>query len=133
MKVLVLGGTTEASQLTRMLAGDARFEVMLSLAGRTANPVAQPVPTRVGGFGGAEGLVAFLREQGFAALIDATHPFAQRMSRHAAEASRLAGIPSLLILRPPWMRHPGDQWQVVPTMDEAAARLGAEKRRVFLT
>ena len=63
MRVLILGGTTEASDLARRLAGDPRFEATLSLAGRTATPRPQPIATRVGGFGGAEGLADFLHQQ----------------------------------------------------------------------
>ena len=74
MRVLILGGTTEASELAQLLAGDSRFEATLSLAGRTAAPRPQPITTRVGGFGGADGLADFLRAQNIEAVIDATHP-----------------------------------------------------------
>src|ERR1700733_13759213 len=53
LRVLILGGTTEARQLAGHLASRAEFAATLSLAGRTAAPAAQPVPVRVGGFGGA--------------------------------------------------------------------------------
>ena len=94
-RILVLGGTTEARQLAGKLA--ARNDVILSLAGRTEKPVAQGVPVRVGGFGGADGLAAYLKNHRIDLLVDATHPYAARMSANAAEASRLAGIPAIAI------------------------------------
>jgi precorrin-6A/cobalt-precorrin-6A reductase len=133
MRVLILGGTTEASAIARALAGDARYAPVLSLAGRTRAPVAPPIPWRIGGFGGAAGLADYLRAERIAAVIDATHPFAARMKGHAIEAASIAGIPHLAVLRPPWMAQPGDQWTLVPTMHAAAAALGGEPRRVFLT
>jgi precorrin-6A/cobalt-precorrin-6A reductase len=132
MRILILGGTTEASAIARALAGDARFAPVLSLAGRTRAPVAPPIPWRVGGFGGVDGLVAYLRAEGVAALIDATHPFAARMKANAARAAALAGIPRVAVLRPPWQPQPGDCWTEVIDMGAAFAALGAAPRRVFL-
>jgi precorrin-6A/cobalt-precorrin-6A reductase len=127
MRILILGGTTEASAIARALAGDARFA-----PGRTRAPVAPPIPWRVGGFGGVDGLVAYLRAEGVAALIDATHPFAARMKANAARAAALAGIPRVAVLRPPWQPQPGDCWTEVIDMGAAFAALGAAPRRVFL-
>ncbi len=83
MRVLILGGTTEASALAELIAGDVRFEATLSLAGRTSTPKPQPIVTRVGGFGGADGLADFLRAHEIDAVVDATHPYAARMSANA--------------------------------------------------
>ena len=87
MRILILGGTTQASQLARALAGRDDLSPILSLAGRTQNPLPAPIPSRSGGFGGVEGLVSFLRDEKIDALIDATHPFAAQMSAHAREAA----------------------------------------------
>jgi len=133
LRVLVLGGTTEASALARLLAGDGRFVATLSLAGRTAAPRVQPIPTRVGGFGGVAGLAAFLRQQAIDAVVDATHPYADQMSRHAVEACRTTGVALVSIVRPPWPCQQGDAWQVVTSADAAAATLGATPRHVFLS
>ncbi len=133
MKLLLLGGTTEASALARRLAGDPRFDAMLSLAGRTRAPLTPPIPYRVGGFGGATGLAQFLIEQKIAALIDATHPFARKISENARIAAGTAKIPVLAIVRPAWVRQAGDDWIHVATMAQAAAVLGEAPRRVFLT
>ena len=84
MRILILGGTTQASQLARALAGRDDLSPILSLAGRTQNPLPVPIPSRVGGFGGVDGLVAFLREEKIDVVVDATHPFAAQMSAHAA-------------------------------------------------
>jgi precorrin-6A/cobalt-precorrin-6A reductase len=133
VRILILGGTTQASELARALAGRADIEPLLSLAGRTQNPAPAPIPCRIGGFGGAQGLAAFLREEKFDALIDATHPFAARISANACAASALSGAPLLVFSRPAWEAGIGDDWREVASMDEAVAALGDEPRRVFLT
>ncbi len=133
MHVLILGGTTEASALARALAEEYDVRATLSLAGRTRSPAPPPIPTRIGGFGGIEGLCAYLRAEGVDVLIDATHPFAAQMSRHAGEAAALAGIECLAVVRPPWRAQEGDRWTEVSDMAEAAATLGPAPRRVFLT
>ncbi len=133
MRVLILGGTTEASALARLLAGDARFEATLSLAGRTSSPSPQPIAMRVGGFGGAEGLARFLRAQQIDSLIDATHPYAARISANAVTACHKAGVPLASLVRPAWASQPGDAWQNVPTAVDAALALGKTPRRVFLS
>ncbi|MER8629904.1 cobalt-precorrin-6A reductase [Mesorhizobium opportunistum] len=129
-RILILGGTTEARQLAEKLA--ARASVTLSLAGRTESPVAQGVPVRSGGFGGADGLVAYLREKRTDLLIDATHPYAARISANAAQAARVAGVPILALRRPGWEPVEGDRWTLVDTVDDAVQALGAAPRRVFL-
>jgi len=140
-RILVLGGSTEASALAIVLAGDERFDTVLSLAGATRSPRPQPVPVRRGGFGGVAGLAAFLRAEAVELLIDATHPFAAQMSRHAVEAAGLAGVPLLRIERPAWVGGEGDRWTLVPDMDAAVRALdgawggawGETPRRVLLT
>ena len=133
MRVLILGGTSEASALARALAGDARFCATLSLAGRTRAPAASPIPHRIGGFGGIDGLTAYLRAERIDALVDATHPFAAQMSRHAAAAATQTGTKLLVICRPAWQPGPGDRWTTVADMQVAANALGGTPRRVFLT
>jgi precorrin-6A/cobalt-precorrin-6A reductase len=132
-RLLILGGTTEATALARALAGDATVAATLSLAGRTSAPAASPVPVRVGGFGGAEGLARYLAAEGIDGLIDATHPFAARISANAALAARQAGVPILAIRRPAWVAEAGDRWSDVADMAEAAEALGPVPRTVFLT
>lgn len=133
LRVLILGGTTEASALGRLLAGDMRFAATLSLAGRTAAPRAQPLPTRLGGFGGIDGLARFLAEHAVEAVVDATHPYADQMSAHAVAACARTGTPLASLVRPPWIRHAEDLWQVVPSTADAANALGPAPRRVFLS
>lgn len=129
-RILILGGTTEARQLAGKLA--VRASVTLSLAGRTESPIAQGVPVRSGGFGGAEGLAAHLRETGTDLLIDATHPYAARISANAAHAARVAGVPILALRRPGWELIEGDRWTEVDTVADAVHALGPASRRVFL-
>jgi precorrin-6A/cobalt-precorrin-6A reductase len=129
-RTLILGGTTEAARLARALAG---MDVVTSLAGRTEGLPDLPGDLRVGGFGGVEGLEAYLREAGIGRVVDATHPFAARISAHAAEACARAGIPMLRLERPAWVRQPGDHWIEAANMEEAAETLPRLGRRAFLT
>ncbi|RWM05220.1 MAG: cobalt-precorrin-6A reductase [Mesorhizobium sp.] len=131
-RILILGGTTEARQLAGKLARRADFSITLSLAGRTESPVAQGVPVRVGGFGGAAGLAAYLRHEKVDLLIDATHPYAARISANAAEAATKSGVPILALRRPGWEPVVGDRWMMVDSVAEAASALGPAPRRVFL-
>lgn len=131
-RILILGGTTEARELAALLAGRADLSVTLSLAGRTENPVRQPVPVRVGGFGGAEGLARYLGGEHIDLLIDATHPYAARISANAAAAAMAAGVPLLALRRSAWERVEGDRWTLVSDAAAAAVALGAVARRVFL-
>ena len=133
MRVLILGGTAEASALARLLATDARFEASLSLAGRTAQPAAQALPTRIGGFGGIDGLVHHLREEKIVAVIDATHPYADQISAHAVAACGRAAIPLASLVRAPWTRQAGDHWIEAVDTRAAADAIGRDPRRVFLT
>lgn len=132
-RVLILGGSAEASALARRLAGDARFAPVLSFAGRTRSPVLPPIPHRIGGFGGVDGLVRWLNDPGADLLVCAVHPFAAQIRRHAVEAARRAGTPLLVVERPVWSPTEGDQWIPVADMVEAARVLGETPRRVLLT
>jgi precorrin-6A/cobalt-precorrin-6A reductase len=133
MRVLILGGTTEASELARLLAADPRFETTVSLAGRTVNPKAQPVRTRSGGFGGVDGLVAWLAQEKIQAVIDATHPYADQISANAVAACARLAMPLASIVRPAWRAQAGDIWLDVATSEAAADALGPEPRNVFLS
>ena len=131
-KILILGGTAEASGLARALAGDARVAATTSLAGRTRAPAAVPGAVRVGGFGGPEALADYLKREGIDLVVDATHPFAARISRNAARACNLAKVPRLLLARPAWTPQAGDTWVPIPDTEAAAAALPDLGRRVFL-
>jgi precorrin-6A/cobalt-precorrin-6A reductase len=133
MRVLVLGGTTEASRLAKALSARSDIAATLSLAGRTEAPAAQPIPTRIGGFGGVEGLARYLRDEAIDVLVDATHPFAAQISKNAAEAARATGTPIVAFVRPPWTRETGDRWIDVEDLAAAARALGEVPRRVLLT
>jgi precorrin-6A/cobalt-precorrin-6A reductase len=134
-RLLILGGTAEAGALAR--AALARFgndlAITTSLAGRTERPGPLPGEVRIGGFGGAANLAAYLRERQTDRLIDATHPFATRISTEARLACEMAGVPRLLLLRPPWPRHLLDRWIEVDSIDDAAGIVSRVGRRAFLT
>jgi precorrin-6A/cobalt-precorrin-6A reductase len=131
-RILILGGTTEARQLAERLAPRTDLAVTLSLAGRTTAPAPLPVPVRIGGFGGAAGLAAWLGAEAIDLLIDATHPYAARISANAAEAATLAQVPLLALDRPAWVAVDGDRWTEVADMPAAVSALGATSRRAFL-
>jgi precorrin-6A/cobalt-precorrin-6A reductase len=133
LKILILGGTTEASALAAQIVGDDRYSAMLSLAGATQSPKPSQLATRVGGFGGRAGLCEYLVREQIDALVDATHPFAALISANAVAAAEEAGVPHIAILRPPWADATGDDWRRVPDMPAAAAALGGDSNRVFLT
>lgn len=129
--ILILGGTGEASALAAA-AAERGLSATLSYAGRTANPRAQPVPIRIGGFGGVSGLERHIREEGVTRLIDATHPFAATMSAHAVAAAEATGVPLIALTRPAWQALPGDRWHTVPDIAAAVAALSGPARRVML-
>ncbi len=131
-RILILGGTAEARALAAALAERKDLVITLSLAGRTAEPLEQPVPVRRGGFGGAGGLAEYLRTERIDVLIDATHPYAAAISANAAQAARAANIPLVTLHRPPWDKVPRDLWTEVDTIEEAVEALGQAPRRVFL-
>ncbi len=121
-RILILGGTQDARALASALV-DEGFSVITSLAGLTENPVLPRGEVRCGGFGGVQGLADYLRAEGIAAVADATHPFAQRMSEHAVAACRETGLPLLRLERPAWTAEAGDRWTMVASVAEAAAAL----------
>jgi len=127
-----LGGTLDAHVLSTRLQA-AGVPAIYSYAGVTQTRRTPALPTRVGGFGGVAGLMQYLRAQGITQVIDATHPFAAQMSRHAVEACAALGIPLLAMERPAWQALPGDQWLRVPDMDAAAQALAPHMQRVFLS
>ncbi|WP_351228063.1 cobalt-precorrin-6A reductase [Streptomyces sp. NPDC002133] len=130
--ILVLGGTTEARALAGALHARG-VRLTTSLAGRVAAPRLPEGEVRIGGFGGAEGLAAWLRGHRVDVLIDATHPFAGTISFNAARAAGLAHVPLLALRRPGWAPVEGDIWHSAGSLEEAARALPALGRRVFLT
>jgi precorrin-6A/cobalt-precorrin-6A reductase len=132
-RILILGGTTEARQLAERLAVRSELEVTLSLAGRTAAPVHQPVPVRRGGFGGAAGLADYLRREHVDILVDATHPYAGGISANACAAARMRNVRFVALRRPPWVAVTGDRWTEVEDVGDAVRALGPVPRRVFVT
>lgn len=117
-KILILGGTREAAELADGLVAEGN-DVTTSLAGRTKEPAPLAGKVRTGGFGGAEGLAAFLKDGGYELLIDATHPFAVRISANARSAAELAGVRLDVRVRSPWLREAGDRWIEVATLEAA--------------
>jgi precorrin-6A/cobalt-precorrin-6A reductase len=130
-RVLILGGTGEARRLATALV-DRGVDVLSSLAGRVADPLLPPGEVRIGGFGGATGLTAWLQAHPVHSLVDATHPFAATMTASATEAAQATGVPLLRLQRPGWAAQPGDDWRWVDSLGEAAAAV-AGFDAVFLT
>lgn len=121
----------EASALAAALA-DRGITATLSYAGRVESPKAQPVPTRVGGFGGVEGLEAYLRDHDITHLVDATHPFAATMSANALAATARTGVAYIALTRAAWAPVEGDRWRHVADVDAAVAALASPAQRVML-
>jgi len=139
-RVLILGGTGDATTLAAQAVTIPGVEVITSLAGRTRCPLVTSENTRIGGFGGVAGLTHYLRDQQIDGLIDATHPFAAQISFHAAAAATAVGIPRLMLIRPAWERTEGDafgttgdRWIEVDSHETAAATLPDLAQRIFLT
>jgi len=129
--ILLLAGTAEARETARLLAAAPGLRVTASLAGVTAEPAPIAAETRRGGFGGAAGLAAWLRDHAVAALVDATHPFAAKMAANAAAGAAATATPRLRLLRPAWDPAPG--WQSLPDLAAAAAALPSGARALLTT
>jgi precorrin-6A/cobalt-precorrin-6A reductase len=133
VRVLILGGTGDAADLAAKLAAFPSISVISSLAGRTSQPLSPVGAVRSGGFGGVSGLVAYLKAEHIGALIDATHPFAQQISWHAAQAAEETGVSYLRLARPAWQETQEDNWIEVVAVEAAAMAIPTSARRVFLT
>jgi precorrin-6A/cobalt-precorrin-6A reductase len=122
MKILILGGTTEARELAERLVA-LGHQVTTSLAGRTQRPAIPAGDLRVGKFGGVPGLVGYLRAVGVERLVDATHPYAGLISINAVAASQQSGVPLVRLMRPAWVEPPGAGWISVASLKDAADAL----------
>ena len=132
-RLLLLGGTREAVELARTIAGAPGVETTYSLAGRTRRPTPVPAAVRTGGFGGPDGLAAYLHDESIDLVVDATHPYAATMSAHAAVACERESVPRLVLHRPPWTPEPRDRWVEVSDTESAARALAGLGRRALLT
>lgn len=132
-RLLILGGTGEAAALAHRLSRTPGLAIVTSLAGRTRAPAAVPGELQTGGFGGAEGLARYLSDKRIDLVVDATHPFAARISANAAVACAAARVPRVMLIRPAWQPQAGDRWIQVPNAAAAAAVLPEMGRRVFLS
>ena len=126
-----MGGTTEAHLLADAVAR-AGLEATYSYGGRTREPAVLPLPTRVGGFGGARGLAEYIHREGITHVVDATHPFAAEISRNAVAACARTATPLIALERAPWTKAPGDNWVEVADIAAAVLALPLESTRVFL-
>ena len=132
--ILILGGTTEAADIAQALTqAHPDWDVVTALAGRTPDP--RPLPGRVltGGFGGADGLAQWIKDNSVSLLVDCTHPFAAAISDHARIASKVTGVRLLALDRPVWQAQDGDHWIIAPDGSEAARMLPTLGKRPFLT
>lgn len=131
----MLGGTAEARRLAETLVGGdvPGLRVVTSLAGRVSSPHLPPGEVRIGGFDGVEGLTAWLRDERVDAVVDATHPFAARITASAATATTALGLPFLVLRRPGWQQVDGDDWRWVDSVADAAALLPTVGTRALLT
>ncbi|WP_338698912.1 MULTISPECIES: cobalt-precorrin-6A reductase [unclassified Bradyrhizobium] len=131
MRALILGGTADANLLAAAIAR-AGIDAVYSYGGRTRAPADQPLPTRIGGFGGVSGLADYLRREAITHVIDATHPFAVEMSRNAIAACAQTETPLVALERAPWDKTSGDRWIEVADVTSAVAALPDSRANVFL-
>jgi precorrin-6A/cobalt-precorrin-6A reductase len=131
IRALLLGGTGDANALAEALVR-ARIDAIYSYAGRTRIPLGHALPARTGGFGGTAGLADYIKQERITHVVDATHPFAAEMSRHAVEACEATSTPLMALERAPWMRVAGDNWTEVADIDAAVAALPDTPAHVFL-
>jgi precorrin-6A/cobalt-precorrin-6A reductase len=131
VRALILGGTSDARLLADALA-HVGFDAIYSYGGRTRDPANQPLPTRIGGFGGVAGLAEYIHNESITHLIDATHPFAAEISRNAVAACETTRTPLIALERAPWTRVAGDNWIEVADIHAAAAALPDKRTRIFL-
>ncbi len=129
--ILILAGTTEATALARAVA-ERGIDGTVSFAGRVERPLRQPLPQRVGGFGGSDGLARWVEEHRITHVIDATHPFAVQMSRNAVDGCKAAGVPLVAVTRPAWQPRAGDRWDRVPDIAGAVTALDRPRINVML-
>ena len=132
-RILILGGTGEAMRLAAALAARPDLPALLSFAGRTKAPLLPSIPSRIGGFGGVDGLAAYMQAMQTPLVIDATHPFAAQMSWNAAEACARLGVPRLTFTRKTWTPAQDDRWIEVADIEAAVDALGETPAHVFLT
>jgi precorrin-6A/cobalt-precorrin-6A reductase len=137
--VLLLSGTSEGPPLARALleAGFAvratvtRAEACTTLFGSEAVAHASgSLTVEVRGFT-EEGLSEFLARDQTDVVLDATHPFAVRITRLAHAVCVRLGIPFVRYERPDW--EPPPETRQVDSFAEAAALLPSLGRRVLLT
>ncbi|WP_416567156.1 cobalt-precorrin-6A reductase [Nocardia testacea] len=133
MRILLLGGTGEARELARLLTGEREHEIVSSLAGRVSEPIRPAGEVRIGGFGGVDGLRAWLVDHRIELVVDATHPFAEVITANAAQATARLGLPMIRLSRPGWTAGPGDRWYRVPDLATAAATAAGSGDRILLT
>jgi precorrin-6A/cobalt-precorrin-6A reductase len=131
-RILILGGTRDALELANTLSTEPHFSVIYSLAGRVEHPRLPNCETRIGGFGGVDGLSTYLADNRIHAVIDATHPFAATIKQHAEQSSQQQKLPLLALVRPPWSAVDGDIWHEVADLPSAAARIPRLGKRIFL-
>lgn len=126
-RILLLGGVTEALAIARTLGPTHIY----SLAGIGRVPNDLRCQVRVGGYGGAEGLAQFIRDENIDLLLDATHPYAAQISQNAASAARLSGVPCWALRRPAWIPQAGDDWREVSDWAELIQALEPFRRPLF--
>lgn len=131
-KILILGGTAEGRKLADLIT-EAGLDVVTSLAGRVKRPRLPQGEVRIGGFGGPQRMGRYLLESSIDLVIDATHPFAEKISASALEAATSTGTPMLRLNRPQWTPGEGDNWLSVPSAEEAARLVQERFKRPLLT
>jgi precorrin-6A/cobalt-precorrin-6A reductase len=134
-KFLILGGTAEGVHVSKVVSKLSGMDTVYSLSGATKSSKSSKLPncrTRIGGFGGVEGLLQYLGKEKFDGLVDATHPYASQMANHAALACQESNIPRIKFVRPAWIKVSGDDWRGAQNLEEAPKVIPEIAQRIFL-
>ncbi|HFC92521.1 MAG TPA: precorrin-6A/cobalt-precorrin-6A reductase [Leucothrix mucor] len=133
MKLLILGGTSDALKLCKLAL--AQYEVIYSIKGQVRQPQLN-CKIHSGGFGGVAGMVNFLQQQHIHCLLDATHPYAVNISNHAKLAATHCSLPCFHYIRPAWQQQENDHWIFFDTLAQLTALLNRNedsRARLFFT
>ena len=129
-KLLILGGTADGRHLASALHASG-CSVIYSVAGLVRLPdLACEVIS--GGFTQFGGLSAYIRDNKVQAILDVTHPYAQKMSESAIKRAHQCMIPCWRFHRLAWQPEKDDRWEEYSNWPEMLDSL-KDQKSVFLT
>ena len=130
-KILIIGGTQEGNKLANYFK-EHNLEYIISYAGVVEEVYKKKFKKRVGGFGGKIGIFNFIKQNKITHVIDASHPFSQKISLNTYNVCKSYNIPIITYTRKPWFERKNDNWIKVGDFNESADYLKGEAKNVFL-